>query len=246
MIKDLDTGFEYALNEDGMFASASLVKIPIMADCLLCVKQGRIRLDELVKLKKSDKTSGSGDLESAPAGTMYTVDNLIGLMIYNSDNTASNMLINLLGIDHCNSLFKEFGLKNTNLSRMIADYRSRKKGIENYTTASDMAVMLEDIYRGRLISPEMSERSLEVLKKQHLRDRIPRYLPQEIAVAHKTGLENGVCHDVGIVYTPKGDFLICVLTKHNNTTAKLSKEFIGRLALCTYNYFLQLDERRSS
>ncbi|MFH0827214.1 MAG: serine hydrolase, partial [Candidatus Omnitrophota bacterium] len=127
-----------------------------------------------------------------------------------------------------------------NLSRRIADYSLRGRGVENYTTAEDMAWILEKIYRKTLINKDVSERCLKLLKLQRHNDRIPKYLPVELTIAHKTGLERGVCHDAGIVYTPKGDFLICVLTKHENLNSVPSKEFIAKISLYVYRYFEQL------
>ncbi|MDO8525620.1 MAG: serine hydrolase, partial [Candidatus Omnitrophota bacterium] len=119
----------------------------------------------------------------------------------------------------------------------MMDFKSRRKGVENYTTASDMAYLLEKLYRGRFLDKTTSKRCLELLTEQKVNDRIPKKLPPDIVVAHKTGLENGVCHDVGIVYTAKGAFLICVLTRHKYTTARTAKRLISRLSLLTYNYY---------
>jgi len=79
-----------------------------------------------------------------------------------------------------------------------------------------------------------------MLKLTRMNDRIPKYLPAEITVAHKTGLENGVCHDAGIVFTRKGDFIIAVLTKHANANSNQSKKFIAKVSLYAYKYFEQL------
>ena len=151
---------------------------------------------------------------------------------------AANILINRLGLDELNRYFLKFGLKNTNLSRKMMDFKSRKEGLENYTTVGDMSNILEELYRGRFINSKVSKGCLEMLAEQKINDRIPKKLPPAIIVAHKTGLENGVCHDVGIVYTSKGNFLICVLTKHGYPTARPTKRLISRLSLLTYNYIL--------
>jgi len=237
IIKDLETDWEISSNKDRLFPSASLAKVPIMGACFLAIKEGKLKLEQNVKLKSSDKFSGTGILKNASPGTVYSVEKIIGLMIYESDNTATNMLTNLVGIDYLNSAFKAFGLKNTDLSRKVADYRSRNKGIENYTTAFDIASILEKIYRGNLINKNVSEKCMEFLKLQRIADRIPKYLPVDIMTAHKTGLERGVCHDAGIVFTRKGDFLICVLTKHKEQNSNSAKKFIARISLYTYNYF---------
>ena len=237
VVKDLETGWELSYGKNQLFPSASLVKIPLMAACFLAADQGRIKLDRNIALKSVDKLTGSGVLKDMPAGTTFSVERLTGLMIYDSDNTATNIVTNLLGIDYLNNTFKTFGLKDTELSRKIADYRLRDKGIENYTTAEDMALLLEKIYRGTLGNKYVSDQCISMLKLTRMNDRIPKYLPVEITIAHKTGLENGVCHDAGIVFTRKGNFLICVLTKHANSNSIFSKEFIAKAALYTYKYF---------
>lgn len=237
VIKDLESGWEFSWDKERLFPSASLVKIPIMAASFLASEQGKVSLAREITLKSSDKLTGSGILKSMPAGTTFSVERLIGLMIYDSDNTATNILTNLLGIDYLNSAFKEFGLKNTGLCRKVADYKMRSKGIENYTNAEDMALLLEKIYRRQLVNRNVSDECISVLKLTRLNDRIPRYLPVDITVAHKTGLERNVCHDAGIVFTSKGDFIICVLTRYKKSSSKQAKKFISRVALLTFNFY---------
>jgi len=208
-----------------------------MSACFLAAQEGRIKLNREITLKSSDKFSGSGILKDTRPGVTFTVEELIGLMIYDSDNIATNMLTNIAGIDYLNNAFNLFGLKNTNLSRKIADFNLRDRGIENYSTAEDIVLILEKMYRRTLVNKNISEKCLKVLKLQRVNDRIPKYLPVDVTVAHKTGLERGVCHDAGIVFSCKGDFLICVLTKHANSNSIASKDFIARITLHTYNYF---------
>ncbi|MDD5120897.1 MAG: serine hydrolase, partial [Candidatus Omnitrophica bacterium] len=86
-------------------------------------------------------------------------------------------------------------------------------------------------------SQRVSHQCINTLKLTRLNDRIPKYLPAQITVAHKTGLERNVCHDAGVVFTCKGDFIIVALTKHANSNGASSKEFIAKVALLAYNYF---------
>lgn len=241
VVKDLQANLEIYHNKDKLFPSASLAKIPIMAACFLAAEEGRLKLDRQVALKESDKLAGSGTLKNTRSGTTFTVEELIGLMIYDSDNTAANILTNMVGIGYLNNSFKAFGLKNTELSRKIADYKSRDAGLENYTTAEDMALILEKIYRRVLVNKNISEKCIKLLKMQRISDRLSKYLPIETLVAHKTGLERGICHDTGLVFTGEGDFLICVLTKHSNSNSALSKEFIAKTALLTHKYIEQIN-----
>jgi len=239
VIKDLGMNWEISFNKDKLFPSASLAKIPIMAACFLAGQEGRLKLDYNITLKSRDKLTGSGMLAYTQIGTTFSIEELIGLMIYDSDNTATNLLTNALGIDYLNNSFKAFGLKSTALSRKVADYKARDRGIENYTTAQDMSLILEKIYDKTLVNRELSEKCLKLMKLTRMNDRISAYLPAEAMIVHKTGLERGVCHDVGIVFTPKGDFLICVLTKHSETTSKAAKELIAKAAFYTYQYFTE-------
>ncbi|HNX80614.1 MAG TPA: class A beta-lactamase-related serine hydrolase [Candidatus Omnitrophota bacterium] len=238
VIKDLDWNREFVLNENEPFPAASLVKVPIMAAVFQAVQDGKVDLNEKIVLKGSVKTLGSGILKSKPSGTEYTVEELIQTMITYSDNTAANMLIDRLGFDYLNAYFKKLGLEETNLSRKMMDFRFRRKGVENFTTARDMSIVLERFYRLERMSPQ-ARQCLIFLAQQKINDRIPRRLPEGVTVAHKTGLERNVCHDVGIVYTEKGNFLICVLTRHASTSRQ-SKDLISRLALHTYNYYQRL------
>ncbi|MCM8796043.1 MAG: class A beta-lactamase-related serine hydrolase [Candidatus Omnitrophica bacterium] len=240
VIKDMETDWEFSYEKTRLFPSASLAKIPLMAACFLAVEQGQIKLNRHIKLKAADKLSGSGLLKEMPAGTTFSIERLIGLMIYESDNTATHIITHLMGIDYLNKMFESFGLKNTRLSRRIADYHLRNKGVENYTTAEDMALLLDKIYHRKLGDKLVSDRCISLLKLTRINDRIPKYLPVEITVAHKTGLEHGICHDAGIVFSRNGDFIIVVLTKHTDANSAAAKEFIAKISLCTYNYFVQL------
>ncbi|NQU74487.1 MAG: serine hydrolase [Candidatus Omnitrophica bacterium] len=237
VIKDLKRGWIINLDENIKLPSASLVKVPIMASCFYAAANGKLDLNSRVLLEARHKAGGSGEIEGKPNGTAFTIEELIDLMIIQSDNTATNMLIDLLGFDYLNACFKKFGLEDTNISRMMMDMKSRRMGIENYTTARDMALVFEKIYTGHLINRKVSLRCLNILKQQKMQDRIPARLPDDIAVAHKTGLEKGICHDVGIVFTNNGDFLICALTKHHDKSARRAKRLISKIAFLTYNSY---------
>ena len=236
-IEDLTSRWQIVINQDRLFPSASLVKIPIMAAYFYAANEGKVKLNEVLIFKAQDRSLGSGKLKEAPVGTKLSINKLIELMISESDNTAANMLIERLGFDYLNSCFKKLGLKDTNICREMMDFKSRKDGRENFITVSDLTLLLENIYYGKLINRSYSEMGLECLKKQKIRDRIPKRLPSGTQTAHKTGLERGLCHDAGIVFTPGGDFLICVLTQHRQKTAKSAKAFIAGVALKTYDYY---------
>ncbi|MDD4879062.1 MAG: class A beta-lactamase-related serine hydrolase [Candidatus Omnitrophica bacterium] len=238
VIKDLDTGREIDLNKDTPIPSASLVKIPIMLSCYYAARDGKINLNDPVRLGYADKVGGSKVLGNKPVGSVFTVEQLLKPMITQSDNAAANLLIEHMGFDTLNIYFRKMGLKDTNLARKMMDFKERRAGEENYTTAADMADLLEELYRKKFLNDEISDKCLKLLGQQKINDRIPRKLPKGGAlIAHKTGLERHICHDVGIVFTDNGDFLICVLVKHENRFAMPAKKLISDIALLTYNYY---------
>ncbi|MBU1630256.1 MAG: class A beta-lactamase-related serine hydrolase [Candidatus Omnitrophica bacterium] len=237
LIKDLQSNWKISFNKDKLFPSASVVKIPILVSCLSAIGDGKLNPDSVIRLRSIDKASGSGVLKNMSTGKEISINELFELMITKSDNTAANILIDRLGFEYLNSSFKSLGIKNTNLSRKMVDFKARSRGVENYTTAEDIALVLEKIYRGEIVNSDISEQCLDLLKQQKINDRIPKYLPKEAVIAHKTGLERFVCHDAGIVYTPNGDFVICALVKHSETTSKSAKKFIANIAEIAYQYF---------
>lgn len=240
VVEDLDTKWKIAFNEDTLIPSASLVKVPIMLSCFYAAEDGRISLKDAITLKSSEKVAGSRVLGRYPVGSVFMVEELFSPMITQSDNAAANILIDFLRLDTLNLYFKKMGLKNTNITRKMMDFEERREGEENYTTAQDMAYLLEQLYYKKFLNKDVSEKCLELLGQQKINDRIPRKLPRGTYVVHKTGLERHVCHDAGIVFTNKGNFLICVLTKHEDRFAKRTKKFISDVTLLTYNYYQNL------
>jgi beta-lactamase class A len=245
IIEDLNTGWQFSLNREKLFPSASLVKIPIMAACFQAVYERKLDLNETLCIKTTNKTPGSGVLKNSAPGTVVTVDRLIEIMITHSDNTAANLLIARLGFDYFNDFFRKAGLSHTNLSRKMMDFQDRKYGVENYTSAADISSLLERIYRRQFLSSAVSQKCLAMLLRQKVNDRIPKKLPEDCPVAHKTGLERNVCHDAGIVFTPQGDFLICVLTKSRVGTRQV-KEFISELSLVIFNTYRRFPYSRTA
>jgi beta-lactamase class A len=170
--------WEIAFNEDTLIPSASLVKIPIMLSCFYAAEDGKISLKDAISLKSSEKVAGSRVLGKEPAGSVFTVEELFNPMITQSDNAAANILIDLLGLGTLNTYFKKMGLKNTNIARKMMDFKERREGEENYTTAGDMAYLLEKLYYKKFLNKGVSEKCLELLGQQKINDRIPRKLPR--------------------------------------------------------------------
>ncbi|MDP8259880.1 MAG: serine hydrolase [Candidatus Gygaella obscura] len=235
MIKEYNSGWEMRFNQDNQFASASLVKLPIMLVAFLGESRSEIDLKDTIKLSDSHKSPGSGVLKKMHPGKIFTFDEILRIMITLSDNTATNLMIDKLSMDYINDKFLSLGLENTNLSRKMMDFNKRKQGIENFTTAKDMSFVLDRLYLNFKRNDPIAKKCFKFLKQQKINDRIPARLPKQTPVAHKTGLERNICHDSGIVFTDKGDYLICVLTR-TTRGSKYAKKYIADISLDVYNY----------
>ncbi|MDI6848788.1 MAG: class A beta-lactamase-related serine hydrolase [Candidatus Saccharicenans sp.] len=233
VVKDLQTGWTFLHNDEARFPAASLIKIPIMVACFKAAEDGLLNLEQKYVLRRQDRVGGSGLLRRMKNGRTFTFSELVDYMVTQSDNIATNVIINHLGFDYIRKVFEELGLKDTVLDRLMMDFRAREEGLGNYTSAREMTELLEMIYHGRCLSAWISEKCLDVLKRQRINDRLPRFLPREARVAHKTGQEREVCHDAGIVFSPNGDYIITVLVR-TWTGPLTTKTFIARLSSYFY------------
>lgn len=236
-IKDLNTDRVWEHNPDQLFTAASLIKVPIMVSIFEKIKRGELSLDTRLKLTRRDRAGGSGSLKWARPGTVLTVMEIVFKMITESDNTATRMLIEYAGMDYLQRTFGELGLINTRIYPEGMNLTSAPVARENYTTAREMARLMERIYKGQVVDPEASEFMLDVLKhnnKSH--SRLRKSLPIGWELGHKTGMLRRSCHDVGVVFSPRGDYIIAVLTGDvpDYTSAK---NFIARVAGQTYRYY---------
>lgn len=234
-IKKLDfSNFNLEFKQRELFPAASLIKLPILAAAFYAIKENKVSLKKTVTINKKDITGGSGKIKTLSLPQEFTFEAILQSMISSSDNTAANKVIEILGFEYINGIFKKLGLSDTKLVRKMMDFSLRSKGVENYTNARDIANLLEKIYRKKFVNKKLSNLALSFLKKQKVNDRLPRYLPSKAIVAHKTGLERGVVHDAGIVFSPKANYLICVLVKGSRNYAKV-KKFIAQVSLLAYN-----------
>ncbi|MCB4791638.1 MAG: class A beta-lactamase-related serine hydrolase [Elusimicrobia bacterium] len=236
LVKDLLTNETVKINSDKLYPSASLVKIPIMAAVFEAQREGKLNLSDKLVLKGSQKVYSRKGLYRKRAGKKFTIRELVERMIITSDNTATNVLVDALGFGYINQKFTEFGLKDTDLRRGIMELKWRKLGIENYTTAEDMTYLLEQIYHSKIVDEESCKEMLDILKRQKINDRIPYLLPTTLDIAHKTGTLDDTISDVGIIFTPKGDFIVCVLTQ-NIRSLRMAKKLIRNVAADAYSYY---------
>ncbi|MBQ9009415.1 MAG: serine hydrolase [Clostridia bacterium] len=223
-------GSKLQINADAPIEAASVIKLPIMGAVFEAAQAHRLSLDEMVETRAEEMMPGCGVLTRMHAGLRVTVRDLVVLMIIVSDNTATNRLIDLVGMDTVNGFIDRQGLRGTRLRRKLFDEKLAARGIQNTVTAMDMGLLLRRILDGTLVSPEASGEMLDILSCQQLNGKIPFYLSYnldrkepispDIDCAHKTGEDTGITHDVGILFTDRPS-IFCFLSEQTDVQKTL-------------------------
>jgi beta-lactamase class A len=213
-ILDLTTGQNYFLHADEVMPTASSIKIAILAELYRQAQQGKVNLGELYTLKQSDIVGGSGITEAlTPGATRLTIRDVAALMVSVSDNSATNVIIDRVGMENVNALLDSLGLAHTRLRRKMMDVKAASEGRENIATPREMMTLLEDLYRGKVLNKQYTDDFFKLLSV-HKESYIPRELPEELKVANKPGELEGVRNDSGIVFTGKRPYVISVMTTY--------------------------------
>ncbi len=243
-IRHLPSGATFKHREQEPMPACSLVKLPVMAAAYQQVAAGKADLTKRVTFRDSDRTSGSGILsQQFSDGLELPLRDCIRLMIAFSDNSATNLVLREIGLNTVNEFADRYECPDTRIyaqvfhpESSIDPAESRKWGLGK-TTARDMARMLELLEQRKLDRPEVCQAMLEHLEACTDRDRLGRLLPGRPRIAMKTGAVTSARHAVGIIETPVGPLIVCVLTSANkdrswsedNAAYRLSQE-IARAA----------------
>ncbi len=219
-IDDLQ-GNVITMNPDEPYETASCIKTYILAALFDAIRQGKASLKDMLTCEERFWIDGSGILGSLEVGTALSVKNVATLMIIVSDNIATNMLIDYLGIDFINDSIQNMGCKDTRLHNVLDFAKYRQLGT---TTPRDYASMFIRIQKRELISPEASEQMWDILRQQHYNSMLVKSLPQYYVdadnydeqlfwFASKSGSMNVCRNDGGIITTPYGSYIIVMLHK---------------------------------
>lgn len=238
-ILDLSTGQKYLLHADEVLPTASSIKIAILAEFYHQVQQGKLKFSDLYTLQQADIVGGSGIAGAlTPGTTRLTLRDVAALMISVSDNSATNIIIDRVGMENVNTLLDSLGLTHTRLRRKMMDLKAAGEGRENVATPREMMTLLEDLYRGKVLNKQLTEDFFNLLSV-HKESYIPRELPEDLRVANKPGELEGVRNDSGIVFTGKRPFVISVMTTYLRRE-KDGGEAIIRIANAAYHMFDRL------
>jgi beta-lactamase class A len=215
--KNLDSGVVYSLRGDERVRTASTIKLPIMVTVFAKVAAGKARFEDELELTKEKKVSGSGVLGELHDGLRLTLRDAVNLMIVVSDNTATNLVLDVVDGNAVNEQMEALGLKRTQVLRKIGggnpskaneDPVSRLFGI-GVSTPREMVTLLEKLERGEVVSPEASREMIEILKREQYEDGIGRTL-YDVPIASKSGALDRLRSDVAIVYTKRGRIAMAI------------------------------------
>lgn len=237
VIKDLSSPHRFAILEDEVFPIASLIKLAILWELFARIEKGEISLSDSHVLRESDKVGGFGVLKELHEGLTLTIEDIAKLMIILSDNVATNILIDKLGMEAINETSQLLGLKDTKLERKMMDADAKARGLDNYSTAADVARILELYVTSDLLSKESRNKMIDIMKRQQCNNKFPRFLPEDYQLAHKTGDLPGIEHDAAIFDFTNRKVIAVVLTKNlkdNEDGVKLCND-IGKLIYDAYD-----------
>jgi beta-lactamase class A len=228
---DLTSGRTLLRNADLVYPTASSIKIAVLAELYRQCEVGRLKLSDPYLMDAKDLVADSRIMAGlTPGVTQLTNGDLAQLMVAVSDNAATNVLIERVGMENVNLLLDRLGLAKTRLRRKMIDLVAAREGRENVSTPREMIALLEAIFRGKLLGASASEallQRLSTLKQDYFR------LPEDVQAANKPGELEGVRNDIGIIYATKRPFALAVMTT-GDADERAAEATIGRIAAAAY------------
>ena len=215
--KNLDTGETYALNADERVRTASTIKIAVMIEAFARVAEGKAKWTDEVVLTKEKKVSGSGILNELSDGLKLTLRDAVNLMMILSDNTATNLVLDVLTTDAVNARMESLGFKQIKIMRKVGsggesaagkDPENKKYGL-GMATPREMVLVMEKLERGEIITPAVSKEMIELMKREQDRNAIGRSL-WDVPMASKCGALDRLRSAIGILYTKNGKIAMAI------------------------------------
>lgn len=206
--KNLTTGLEYGIREGEAFLAASVIKLPLFLHVLKRGAEGSLDLTQKLTVEDWEKMPSCGGLNQFTGPVEADIRTLCRLMIVLSDNTATNKLFRLCGLEACNAAFREMGLEKCVVRRLLFDSEAASRGLENTICPKEIGMLLEQLYRNTFVGEALCREAIAVLLKQQVDHKLDGKLCGEVPIAHKTGEDTALSNDVGIVFAEE-PFVIC-------------------------------------
>jgi beta-lactamase class A len=246
---DFEHHTTWSLNPHRWFHAASTIKVPVLLAVYQAIEAGRLVPQSRVHVRnrfysmvggQPFRVSGESDANAAvhaARGRMLTVHQLAEHMIATSSNLATNLLLDLVGVDEARACLARLHLGGIDLQRGVDDEAAWAAGLNNRVTAAGLCDAMRLIEEGKAVSPQASRDMLDILHQQRFRSGIPAGLPEDARVAHKTGEISTVAHDAGIVYLDGRDaYVVVILTEWAPEVTGARQETIARISRAVYDY----------
>lgn len=227
------------INHNEKFSAASLIKIPILIEGFRQYDNKLLDFHECLPLLPSNRVGGAGVLQALSEDLSLKIIDLMALMIIVSDNTATNVLIDRFGMDKINQCIQTLNLQGTKLNRKMMDFEAIKKGLDNYTTPSDVVNCLKLIDQGNFLTEDSSKQAIAILEKQQFKNKLCKMINVEaIQVASKTGELPGVEHDCAIMkYGGKTIYIAVLIDQLHHPEA--GRQTLAQIGIFISQYLLQ-------
>lgn len=233
---DYSTGKSASLNSDKIFSAASIIKLPVLLHLFKSIEAGEITLNDKIQMTDYYRSEGSGSLQFRGERAVYTVDDLARVMITESDNSATNMLMSATGgMGSVNNSLRHWGMFRTRVNDWLPDMAGT-----NVTTAKELATMLYNIDNSKFLSIKSKEKIVDYMSHVHNDRLIPAGLPSGALFVHKTGDIGKMLGDAGIVYAPNGKNYIVVMLVNRRYNAPEGKDFIVKASSVIYNHLTSI------
>ena len=239
-IEDLTTGQKYLLRENEVFPQASSIKIAVLGELYRQVQDGKLKLTDTYAVNAADLVADSPLMSSlTPGVTQVSLRQLAAMMIVVSDNSAANVLIDRVGMENINSLLNSLGLTHIRVRRKMMDLKAASEGRENVATPSEMAMLFENLYRGKVLNKQLTDEFFNLLSTKQMDSFLVRDLPEDLKVANKSGILEGVRNDSAVVFLENRPYIICIMTTYLRRERD-GEEAISKISLDTYRMFDRL------
>ena len=212
--EDLKSGYVYGYYENVSMIAAGCMKLPLAVSLIKAVEDKKVDFMDRVKIQSSDKVYGTGIIHEFNERE-NTVFELMVIMLIQSDNTAANKIIDIVGMEQINEDIISMGLKNTRLNRKTNDERTAITDVENITTAYDLSKIWKHLSNGTFLSKDNGQMLIVIFRRQQIKNKLALYIPDDlkIEISSKTGDKKGVENDTAYLELPKGKFVFTVLSQ---------------------------------
>lgn len=239
MAVDLTTGDSFSINQDMVFAQASAIKIPILLEVYKQARESKFALTDTRPLLSTNTVAGSGILNAMTDPVSLSIRNYCMLMIGLSDNSATNTLIDLVGMQNVNATMQGLGLKNTRLQRKMIDQPASLRNEENISTPAEAVKIMKLLYDGKFIDKAASDEILLTLQKNPVENsKIARGIPSNVKIAFKPGGMGGVSTEWGLVYLAKRPYAVAIM--ENYKTGSASPDVTANISRTLYEYYSRM------